>query len=65
MGQRDVLAHKTRSWVKRAIEGIAAPWIAGVEVEVKKKKKIRGRLSPKIMYLPFPSNGARKLVGTL
>ena len=40
IGQRETLAHRTRSWVKRAVEGIAAPWITGVEVEVKKKKKI-------------------------
>jgi len=25
--------------VKRTVKGIAAPWIAGVEVESKKKKK--------------------------
>jgi hypothetical protein len=25
--------------VKRAIEGIAAPWVTGVEVESRKKKK--------------------------
>jgi len=35
--------------VKRAVERIAPPWIAGVEIDVKKKKKIRGRLGPKIM----------------
>jgi len=30
--------------VKRGVEGIAAPWVTGVKVEVKKKKKkkIRG-----------------------
>ena len=39
MGQRETLAHRTRSWVKRAVEGIAAPWIARVEIEGKKKKK--------------------------
>jgi hypothetical protein len=44
-----MMAHITRSWVKRAVEGIAALWITGVEVESKKKKKIRGQLSPKIM----------------
>ena len=49
MGQQEMLAHRTRSWVKRAVEGIAAPWIMGVEVEVMKNKKIGGRLSPKIM----------------
>jgi len=27
--------------VKRAVKGIAAPWVAGVEVESKKKKKRR------------------------
>ena len=40
MGQRETLAHRTRSWVKRAVKGIATPWITGVEVEVKKKKKV-------------------------
>ena len=39
MGQHETLAHRTRSWVKRAVEGIAAPWIARVEIEGKKKKK--------------------------
>ena len=31
-------AHRTRSWVKRAVKGIAVPRVAGVEVESKKKK---------------------------
>jgi len=47
------------------VERMAAPWVAGVEVAIKKRKKIRGRLSPKIMQLSFPGNGARKLVGIL
>ena len=34
-----MLAHRTHSWVKRAIKGIAVPWVAGVEVESKKKKE--------------------------
>ena len=29
--------------MRRAGEGIAAPWIVGVEIELKKMKKIRGR----------------------
>ena len=41
MGQQRVLARGTRSWVKRAVKGIAAPWVVGVEVESKKKKKRR------------------------
>jgi len=49
MGQRETLAHRTRSWVKRVVEGITAPWITGVELEVKKKKRIQGRLGLKIM----------------
>jgi len=32
----------------RAVERIATPRVAGVKVEGKKRKKIRGRLSPKI-----------------
>ena len=39
IGQRETLAHRTRSWVKRAVKGISSLWIAGVEVEVKKKEK--------------------------
>ena len=39
MDQWEMLAHRTRSWVKRAVEGIATPWIARVEIEVKKKEK--------------------------
>ena len=39
MGQQRLLAHRTRSWVKRAAKGIAAPWVTGVEVESRKKKK--------------------------
>ena len=39
MGQQRLLAHRTRSWVKRAVKGIAALWVTGVEVESKKKKK--------------------------
>ena len=34
-----MLARRTRSWMKRAAKGIAAPWVAAVEVESKKKKK--------------------------
>ena len=34
-----MLAHITRSWVKRDVKGIAALWVAGVEVESRKKKK--------------------------
>ena len=34
-----LVAHRTRSWVKRAVKGIAAPWVAGVDVESRKKKK--------------------------
>jgi len=41
-------AHRTRFWVQRADEGIAAPWVAGFEIESRKNKKIRGQLSPKI-----------------
>ena len=37
--QQRVPAHRTRSWVKRAVKGIAAPWVAGVEIESRKKKK--------------------------
>ena len=44
-----LVAHKTRSWVKRAVEGLAASWVAGFEIEEKKIEKIRGRLSPKII----------------
>ena len=40
MGQWKTLAHRTCSWVKRVVEGIAAPWITGAEIESKKKKKI-------------------------
>ena len=39
MGQQRLLAHRTRSWVKRAAKGIAAPWVTGVEVESRKKQK--------------------------
>ena len=34
-----MLAHRTHSWVKGAVKGIAAPWVTGVEVESRKKKK--------------------------
>jgi hypothetical protein len=34
-----MLAHRTRSWAKRAVEGIAAPWIAGFEIKEKKMKR--------------------------
>ena len=34
-----MVAHRTRCWVQRADKGTAAPWIAGVKVEGKKKKK--------------------------
>ena len=34
-----MLAHRTRSSVKRAVKGIATPWVAGVEIESRKKKK--------------------------
>ena len=37
--QERLLAHITRSWVKRAVKEIAAPWVAGFEVESRKKKK--------------------------
>ena len=65
MDSMRMMASRTRPGGKRAVKRLAAPWVAGVEVEIKKKKKIRGRLSPQIMYLPFPGNGARKLVGIL
>ena len=39
LGQQRVLAHRTCSWVKRDVKGIAAPWVAGVEIESRKKKK--------------------------
>ena len=39
MVQERLLAHITRSWVKRAVKEIAAPWVAGFEVESRKKKK--------------------------
>ena len=41
MGQQRVLAHRTLSWVKRAVKGIVAPWVARVEIESRKKKKRR------------------------
>jgi hypothetical protein len=31
------------------MERIDAPWVAGVEVEIKKKKRYKDKLSPKIM----------------
>ena len=43
------MAQRTRPLGLRARERIAAPRVAEVKVEGKKKKKIRGRLSPKIM----------------
>ena len=39
MGQQRVLAHRTCSWVKRAVKWIAAPRITGVEVESRKNIK--------------------------
>ena len=33
------MAHRTRSWVKSVVKGIAASWVAGVEIESRKKKK--------------------------
>ena len=34
-----LVAHRTRSWVWIAGEGIAYPWVAGVEIEAKKNEK--------------------------
>ena len=34
-----------------------------VSVVKRKRKKIHGRLGSKLAQLPFPGNGARKLVG--
>ena len=39
LGQQRVLAHRTCSWVKRDVKGISAPWVAGVEIESRKKEK--------------------------
>ena len=39
MGQWVMLAHRTRSWVKRAVEGIASPWVGGVKIEEKENEK--------------------------
>jgi hypothetical protein len=44
-----VMAQRTRLLEWRPVERIAAPRVVGVEVEGKKRKKIRERLSPKIM----------------
>jgi len=49
MGSMRMMASRTHPWGKRAVKRIAAPLVAGVEVEGKKMKKIQGRLSPKIM----------------
>ena len=40
-----MLAHRTRSWVKRAVKAIAAPWVVAVEVESRKKKKEDTRMT--------------------
>ena len=48
IGQRETLAHRTRSWVKRAVKEIAAPWVAGVEVESKKKKEEDTRMTESV-----------------
>ena len=54
MGQRVLVVHGTSSWVKRAVEGIAAPWITGVEVEVKKKKDTRTTESEdNVAFIPY------------
>ena len=62
-----MLAHITRSWVKRAVEGIAAPWVTGVEVESRKKKKKEDTrtIESEDNVATDPGNGARKHVGTL
>ena len=62
-----MLAHRTRSWVKRAVKGIAAPWVTGVEVESRKKnKKEDTRMTESEDNVATdPGNGTRKLVGTL
>ena len=66
MGQQKVLAHRTRSWVKRAVKGIVAPRVLGVETESRKKKKEDTRTTESEDNLAtIPGNGARKLVGTL
>jgi hypothetical protein len=38
LDQKKVVAHKTRPEVRRAVEWMAALWIAGVEIESKKRK---------------------------
>ena len=44
-----MVAHTTCCWVQRADEGTAAPWIAGVKVEIKKnEKRYKDELGPKI-----------------
>ena len=39
------------------------PWIAGVEVEIRKAKRYKDQLGSKLEQQPFQGNGARKLVG--
>jgi hypothetical protein len=41
-----MMASRTRPWGQRAVKRIAAPWVAGVEVEIKKKKRYEDELSP-------------------
>ena len=40
-GSMRMMASRTRPWGKRAVNRLAAPWVAGVKVEGKKKKKRR------------------------
>ena len=52
--------------MKRAVKGIAAPWVVGVEIESRKKKKEDTRTTEsEDNVATVPSNGAKKLVGTL
>ena len=40
MDSKRMMASRTRPGGKRAVERIAAPWVVGVEIEGKKRKKI-------------------------
>ena len=66
LDQRVLVTHRTRSWVKRAVKGIAAPRVLGVETESRKKKKEDTRTTEsEDNVATVPGNSARKLVGTL
>ena len=49
MDSMRMMASRTRPWGQRAVKRIAAPWVAGVEVESRKIKKIPATLARRFL----------------